>query len=140
MKAKALIKLERNKEALATVKKALCIKPTKALLNYLKLLEGKLLIPENSCSTIEENENSAKSTTLQDGKNEVLENKKNDDIDKYRSRFTIIKIIKIFGYKFYDVIKKNKLLFSILLVMFVYYFKQEINLMFDTVLGIVKFK
>jgi hypothetical protein len=140
LKAKALIKLERNKEALSTVKKALCIKPNKAFLNYLKILEGRILNPENSCSTIEENENSAKSTTLQEAKPQILENKKNDEIEKYKSRFTITKILRIFAHKFFSILRKNKLLFTILLFMLSYYFKQELTSMLDNVLGIVKFK
>ena len=125
LQAKALVNLEKTKEAIVVIKRALNIKQSKTLLNYLQLLEKTLeVVNEDKTNEIDE-----------------IETDKNpkSDSEKY-SKFRIFKFIKILLYYGFDTIKKNKLLFAILLIFSGYLLKNEVQRMFDGVLSIVKFK
>lgn len=123
LQAKALVNLEKTKEAIVVIKKALNIKQSKTLLNYLHLLEKTLdVVQEDKTNEIEE-----------------MESEKNNNSENY-TKFRILKFIKIILYYAFHTIRKNKLLFAILLSFSGYLFKNEVQRMFDGVLSIVKFK
>ena len=119
---------------MSIIKKALCIKPSKTLLNYLKLLEQKFSVTVNdlTCSTIEEKEET-------EGTKSEIDNKLKKNRSNF-SKFTILKFAKIFLYSCFHLIRKNKILFLFLISISGYYFKLEIQNMFEQVLNIVKFK
>jgi hypothetical protein len=56
------------------------------------------------------------------------------------SKFRLFKLIKIVLYYGFNTIKKNKLLFTILMLFCGYFLKNEVQRMFERVLSIVKFK
>lgn len=134
------MKLDRNKEALNYVKKAMSIKPTKSLYNTLKNLETKLNGPEHSNSSLEENENSSNSTTLEKKTDYMKTNYKLEEIQNLKSNFTIFKILKIISEKLFSIVRKNKFLFTVLSFIILYYFKLHISSMFESILGYIKFR
>jgi hypothetical protein len=126
--------LEKYREAISTIKKALCIKPSKTLMNYLNLLEHKLSIcPHDLSSSIIEEKVETEGTKSE---NEKKIKKDNSIV----SKFVFLKLARFLLFSCFNIVKKNKFLFFVLISISGYYFKIEIEKMFEHVLNIVKFK
>jgi hypothetical protein len=126
--------LEKYREAISTIKKALCLKPSKTLINYLSILEHKLSIcPHDLSSSILEEK----------AESEGIKTEKDNKIKKDNSiisKFMFLKLVRFLFNSSLNFVKKNKFLFFVLLSISGYYFKIEIEKMFEHVLNIVKFK
>lgn len=126
--------LEKYREAISTIKKSLCLKPSKTLINYLSILEHKLSIcPHDLSSSILEEK----------AESEGIKTEKDNKIKKDNSiisKFMFLKLVRFLFNSSLNFVKKNKFLFFVLLSISGYYFKIEIEKMFEHVLNIVKFK